>query len=87
MEISTDELNKYSVIRYVTPNGFSIDIIDRIGELASYHDIQYETIIYEDIKIIIATPDSLLKRKKDSPRQRDQMDALFLGELSKNLRD
>jgi len=83
-EISTEELNKYSVIRYGTPDGFYIDIIDRIGELASYHDIEYEKIVYENIKIRIATPDSLLKLKKDSLRQRDQMDALFLSELINN---
>lgn len=81
-EISTEDLNKYSVIRYGTPDGFYIDIIERIG--ASYHDITYETILYENIKIKIATPEALYKLKKDSLRQRDQIDVLFLSELIKN---
>jgi len=82
-EISPEELKKYSVIRYGTPDGFYIDIIDHIGELASFQVIESEILLYEGIKIRIAKPDALFELKKNSLRQKDQMDALFLKGLLK----
>ncbi|MDM8525545.1 hypothetical protein QUF80_19420 [Desulfococcaceae bacterium HSG8] len=35
-EITFREISEYPVIRYGTPNGFYIDIMTRIGEVAVY---------------------------------------------------
>lgn len=83
-EITVDELQKYSVIRYGTPNGFYIDIMTRLGEAVSYNDLKYEIIEYQGIKIKIATPESLYNLKKDTLRAKDKMDALFLKEIIDN---
>ncbi len=82
-EISSEELNKYPVIRYGTPNGFNIDIMTNIGEIFSYDDLEYETIEYEGIKIKLGTLETLIKMKKDTMRYKDRADYLFLKELQK----
>lgn len=80
-EITFNELQKYPVMRYGTPNGFYIDIMTRLGESVSFEDLQYEMIEYQGTKIKIATPKSLYELKKDTVRERDKMDALFLRGL------
>lgn len=82
-EITLSELHDYPVVRYGTPNGFYIDIISRIGEVATYEGLGYEVIEYQGIAIRIATPETLYELKKDTLRDRDKMDAVFLKELIK----
>lgn len=82
-EITLGELRKYPVIRYGTPNGFYIDVIARIGEVAAFENVAYEVLNYEGTKIKIATPETLYRLKKDTVRDRDKMDAAFLQELIK----
>lgn len=65
-EITAGELDKYPVIRYGTPEGFYIDIMARIGELFTFEDLEYEIVEYQGIPIKIATPETLLKLKKDT---------------------
>jgi hypothetical protein len=80
-EITFEELSKYPVIRYGTPNGFYIDIMARLGQAVTFEDLEYETIDYRDTKIRIGTPESLYKLKKDTVRDRDKIDAAFLERL------
>ena len=80
-EITLSELNQYSVIRYGTPGGFYIDIMARLGEVATFDDLEYEIINYEGTQIKIATPETLYKLKKDTIRDKDKMDAIFLKAL------
>jgi len=80
-EITLPELYKFPVIRYGTPNEFYIDIMARVGELANFEDLEYETIDYQGIKIKIAKPESLFRLKKDSIRDKDRIDAIFLKKL------
>ncbi|OPX32105.1 hypothetical protein B1H10_07945 [candidate division KSB1 bacterium 4484_188] len=82
-EITFEEFDKYPVIRYGTPDGFHIDFLVRIGELFSFEDLEYEIIEYQGIKINIATPEMLFKLKKNTIRERDKIDAIFLKELIK----
>ena len=77
-DIELSDLEKYSVVRYGTPDGFCIDLIARLGEMINYQDIDYEEIIIEDVKIKMATAEALYKLKKDSARPKDQNDAIFL---------
>lgn len=80
-EITLEELQEFAVIRYGTPGDFYIDIMARIGEVAVYEDLEYETIHYEGIKVKIATPETLYNLKKDSMRYKDKFDAAYLKEF------
>lgn len=80
-EITIDELGKYPVIRFGTPNGFYIDIMTHIGEVVGYNDLDYQVAEYEGVKINIATPETLLKLKRDTIRPKDKVDAMFLNDL------
>ena len=80
-EITFDELVKYPVIRYGTPNGFHIDIMAQLGETATYEDLEYEIMEVQGQKIRVATAETLLKLKEGSIRLEDKGDALFLKEL------
>ena len=62
-EITFDELIKYPVIRYGTPDGFHIDIMAQLGEVATYNDLKYEVMEIEGQKIRVATAETLLKLK------------------------
>jgi predicted nucleotidyltransferase len=80
-EISSQELTKYPVIRYGTPDGFTIDIMIRLGEAFSFDDLSYEVIECRGVKIKVATIETLYTLKKDTLRERDKVDALFLKRL------
>lgn len=80
-EITKEELQKYAVIRYGTPGGFYIDIMARLGEVAIYEDLEYETMFYDGIEINIATPETLYNLKKDTIRHKDKYDAAYLKDL------
>ena len=80
-EITLPELYKFPVIRYGTPNEFYIDIMACVGELATFEDLKYDIIDYQGIKINIAKPESLFRLKKDSIRDKDKIDAIFLKKL------
>ena len=80
-EITFDELAKYPVIRYGTPNGFHIDIMAQLGEAATYEDLEYEIMEIQGQKIRVATAETLLKLKEASIRPEDKGDALFLKAL------
>ena len=60
-EITLDELKLYSVIRYGSSDGFCIDIIARLGEVATYDNLEYETIIVDEISIKVATAEKLFE--------------------------
>ncbi len=85
-EITLNELHEYPVIRYGTPKDFYIDIMARLGEAATYENLEIEAIEYEGIKIKLATPETLFQLKKDTLRDKDKMDAAFLEELIKTRR-
>jgi len=79
-DIHFQDLERYPVIRYGTPDGFSIDFIGSIGEAFRYEDIEYETMKIEDRRINVATAESLLKMKEHTMREIDQLDVQFLRE-------
>ena len=77
-EITYDDLEQYPVIRYCSEEGFCIDIIARLGEVASFNDVEYEMMNYEGVSLKISTPEALYKLKKNTVRPRDIADAAFL---------
>lgn len=82
-EITLGELEQYPVIRYGTPNGFYIDILARLGEVAAFDDIDYEAVEIQGTQIKVATPETLYRLKKDTVRPEDKIDAMFLKEIIK----
>ena len=79
--ITLSDLNDYSVIRYGTPDGFYIDILGRLGEVATYDDLKYEIVTVEGIQVRIADIETLYWLKKDTVRVEDRRDAAFLDAL------
>lgn len=86
-EITFEELSEYAVIRYGTPNGYYIDIMARIGEIAVFDDLEYETAEYLGTPINIATPETLFRLKRDTIRHKDKADAVFLMDLIRNRKE
>lgn len=82
-DITLEELQKYAVIRYGTPDDFYIDIMARLGEAAVYEDLEFEIIDYQGTKIRIATPETLYNLKKDTIRHKDRFDAAYLEYIIK----
>jgi hypothetical protein len=79
-EINFSELSNYSVIRYGTPDNYYIDVISKIGELFNYDNISKEIKIIDGIEFITATAESLYEMKKNTYREKDKLDILFLKE-------
>ena len=82
-EITLSDLEQYPVIRYGTPNGFCIDILARLGEVATFDCLEYETVEILGTRIRVATPEALYRLKKDTVRPEDKIDAMFLKEIIK----
>lgn len=82
-EITVDELAQYPVIRYGTPHDYYIDIMDRIGELYRYEDLEYEIIESQGIPVRVAKAETLIMLKKDTIRARDKADVMYLEEKLK----
>jgi len=82
-EITFEDLQTYPVIRYGTPEGFYIDIMARLGDVAEYDDLDIEMLDVSGTIIRVATPETLYKLKKDTVRPKDRQDAMFLRELIK----
>ena len=80
-EITLKELNKYSVLRYGTPDNFYLDLMARIGESADYKSLDIESKKIEGIAIKLATVESMLKLKHNTMRPEDKRDAVFLMKL------
>ncbi len=80
-EISLQELNKYAVIRYGTPDNFYVDIITHIGEIFSFSDLEFRVLDFDNHKINLATENTLLKLKSNSYREIDISDVRFLKEI------
>jgi hypothetical protein len=83
-EITFEELEKYSVIRFGVTDEFCVDIMARIGELAVYEDLEFEHIVFEGIDVRIATPETLYNLKKDTLRHKDRFDAGYLLDIIHN---
>jgi hypothetical protein len=85
-EITYDELARYPVIRYGTPDGFNIDIIAQIGEAIQFDDIEYDVMEVEAHRLKIADEHSLIRMKENTMRETDQADVRFLKEKLKGKR-
>jgi hypothetical protein len=81
-EISTaDLLGDYPAVRYYPPTGdVYFDFLTRLGEFATYEDLEFEVVERAGVKIRVATPRTLYWLKRGTIRGIDQMDAERLRE-------
>jgi hypothetical protein len=84
-DIRTDDLlGDYPAVRYYPPSGdLFYDILTRLGEAASYENVESEIKSVEDIHVPVATPRALYLLKKDTVRPIDRQDAAALREQFK----
>lgn len=63
-------------VTYVPPNGeISLDLLPRLGEAFSWEDLDSHWVEFQGTRACIATPRTLRRMKKDTPRLQDQADA------------
>jgi len=82
--LSLRDLQDYAVVRFGTADDFYIDLIAGIGEMFRYEDLECEVREVAGARVRIATPETLLRMKKDTVRPEDKRDARFLAELIAN---
>lgn len=83
-EIKLSDVTEYSVIRYVSPDGSIIDLMAKIGEVADYKSVHKHIVLFEVLGNEIPVLDvEALIRLKDTVRDKDKMDLVFLKEKLK----
>lgn len=82
-EISTEDLcGSYPAIRYYPPAGsLFLDILTRLGEFASYEDLESQEIDLQGIRVRVASPKALFWLKRGTVRAIDRADAEMLREV------
>lgn len=83
-EIRLTDVTDYSVIRYISPDGVTIDLMAKIGEVADYKNVIGHIAIFEILGNDIPVLDvETLIELKDTIRDKDKMDLAFLKEKLK----
>jgi len=73
---TADLLGDYPAVRYYPPTGdLYFDIMTRLGEVASFDNVEAETKVVDGIRVRVATPAALYRLKKDTVRPLDRQDA------------
>ncbi|MDO9027633.1 MAG: nucleotidyl transferase AbiEii/AbiGii toxin family protein [Candidatus Roizmanbacteria bacterium] len=83
-EIRPKDIAEYSVVRYVSPDGVSIDLMARIGDVADYKSVSKHIVLFDVLgnEIPVLDVEALIKLK-DTIRDKDKMDLAFLKEKFK----
>ena len=81
-EISSEDLlGDYPAIRYYPPSGdLYLDVLTRLGEVASFENVEAEIKEIDGTQVSVATPSALYQLKKGTVRLQDQADAAALRE-------
>jgi hypothetical protein len=82
-EITAEDLaGEYPAIQYNSPDGsLQIDILSKLGDAFSFEDLQFEEKYYEGVRVLVATPETLYRMKKDTVRFQDRADAETIKEI------
>jgi acylphosphatase len=76
-----DLAGDYSTIRYGPPDDdFYVDILSRLGTAVHFDDLESSEIRVEGVPVRVATPETLVRMKRDTIRPIDQDDAIRLRE-------
>jgi len=79
---AADLAGKYPAIRYNSPDGsLQVDILSKLGQVFSFDDLQFEEKYYEGVRVIVATPKTLYRMKKNTVRLQDRADAETIKEV------
>jgi hypothetical protein len=79
--IAASELvGDYPAVRYVPPDGFSYDLVTRIGDAFGWDDLETETKTFDDVPVRVVSARFLWRMKKDPVRWTDAYDAQALVE-------
>lgn len=80
-EISADDLcGEYPAVRYGPPEGFSFDIVTRLGDAFRFEDLDSEVKTFDGVPVRVVTPRTLWRMKKRTVRPTDRYDAEVLAE-------
>jgi hypothetical protein len=80
-EITADDLcGSYPAVRYNPPDGFTLDILTRLGDAFVYEDLDIEEREYDGVVVKVVTARTLWRLKKDTSRPTDRIDAEVLAE-------
>ena len=81
-DIRPEDVNNYSVVRYGTPEGFYLDFIGKVGEVADFRVVKKGSVHLEieKVRIPVCGVKTLLKLKENTVRPVDRQDAIFLKE-------
>ncbi|KAF0143811.1 MAG: hypothetical protein FD156_2375 [Nitrospirae bacterium] len=83
-EIRLTDVTDYSVIRYISPDGVTVDLMAKIGEVADYKRVREHIVIFEIFGNEIPVLDAeTLITLKDTIRDKDKIDLAFLKEKVK----
>ncbi len=76
-KITAEDLcGDYPAVRYGPPDGaLPLDILTRLGEFASFEDLEYEEIEIEGVSVRVVTPEKLVWLKAGTVRPQDRADA------------
>jgi hypothetical protein len=81
-EISAEDLcGDYPAVRYYPPHGdLFLDILTRLGEFASYDDLEVLEVDLNGVRVRVASPQTLYWLKSGTVRAIDRADAEMLRE-------
>jgi len=81
-EIRTEDLlGDYPAVRYYPPTGdLYLDVLTRLGEVATFDNVASEIKDIEGILVRVATPAALYRLKRDTVRPLDRQDAAAIRE-------
>ncbi|MEX2270841.1 MAG: hypothetical protein WD690_05190 [Vicinamibacterales bacterium] len=78
---AVDLAGDYPAIQYVPPNAdYWLDILAKLGDSLSYHDIEHQDLRVGNVLIRVATPKMLYRMKRDTVRPQDRVDAQVIKE-------
>jgi hypothetical protein len=80
-QITFEELERFPVIRYSSPDGFFIEVLAKVEDLLAFEDMDSQCMTVEGRMVRVATPETLFRLKKDALRPVDREDARFLERL------
>ena len=75
------ESEMYPAVRYYPPRGdLCIDMMTRLGEMASFDSVECELKEIDGVRVRVATPAALHRLKRGTVRAIDRQDAAALRE-------
>jgi len=81
-DIRAEDFERYPTLRYGPPGDeLVIDVLTRLGTAFSFEDLESESVEIEGVRIRVATPQTLVRMKRNTLRPIDKADATALERL------